>query len=311
MPPSITPTPTPDTPPTAPKPDKRQRSWRQMKARANTVSGVAVLLLTILVLGGVAGYLVAHANKTKTPATTNNVTALSPEDLSKLNQVSGSLGSAGQTLSIGADSLFRGNVGVGGDLSVTGHLNANGPVVLSQLNITGTTALTGLNVGSNLTVGGIANLQKSLTVGGLVTVNGGLSVAGATSVSSLNAASISVKNISISGPIIIGHLQTQGTVPSGTGGTAVGAGGTVSISGNDATGTVNVNTGSNPPAGVLMTVVFRAAYTATAHVLLTPLTGAAASTPVYVTRNATGFTIHTDSPPPAGSTLSFDYFVTQ
>jgi uncharacterized protein (UPF0333 family) len=304
MPPTNNPTPPPKLP-------RHHRSWASMKARANTISGVSVLLATILLLGGAAGYVISRnfgsTPSSKTPATQS----LSPSDLSKLQQGSGSLGSSGQTLSIGADSIFKGKVDVGGDLSITGKLNANGPVVLSQLNISGTTALTGLSVGSNLAVGGTTTLQKSLTVNDLVTINSNLSVSGAANVGALNASTIAVRTLTITGALLISHLQTQGVVPIGSGGTAIGSGGTVSISGNDAAGTININTGSNTPAGVLITVVFRAPYSAQTHVLLSPISGAAASTPVYVTRNSTGFTVHTDVPPPAGANLSFDYFVTQ
>ena len=281
-----------------------------MRRRANTVSGVIVLLLTILIIGAVAGFGIGHLHRSAT-STKTQVQTLSPSDLSKLSQVGGTLGSSGQTLSIGADSVFKGKVDVAGDFSVGGRLSANGPVVLSQLDITGTSALAGLSVGSNLTVGGTTTLQKSLTVGDLVTINGGLNVSGSASIANLNANIISVHSLSLSGPIIISHLQTQGTTPSGTAGSAVGGGGTVSISGNDAAGTVNINTGSNPPAGILITVVFRAAYSATPHVLLTPLTGPAAATPVYVTRTSTGFQIRVDSAPSAGAILSYDYFITQ
>jgi cytoskeletal protein CcmA (bactofilin family) len=302
----------PASPTPAPPVQKRHRSWATMVAHANTVSGVVTLLATLAILGGIVGFVYGHNAKQVASSTKQNSgQALTPEDISKLSQVGSSLGSTGQTLSIGADSLFRGKVDVGGDLSIAGHLNANGPVVLSQLNITGTTALTGLNVGSNLTVGGTTTLQKGLTVADLVTINSNLSVAGTASVGSLNAGTVAVKSISISGPIVIGHIQTQGTVPNASPGTAVGGGGTVSNSGNDASGTININTGNTPPAGVLITIVFRAAYSNTTHIMLTPLTGAAANTPVYVSRNATGFQVHVDSPPPAGATLSYDYFVTQ
>ena len=40
-------------------------------------------------------------------------------------------------------------------------------------------------------------------------------------------------------------------------------------------------------------------------------TPSAASAPTYVTRTANGFQIRTDSPLPAGSLLSYDYFVIQ
>lgn len=301
--------PPPDT--KAARAAERRGSWSRMKARANTISGVVVLLITILILGGAGGYLIERAHQPAAKTTTANQQTLSPADLSKLTQIGTSLGTSGQTLSIGANSLFRGQVDVGGNLSIGGQLNANGPVVLSQLNITGTTALVGLNVGSNLTVGGTTTLQKSLTVDDLTTINGGLNVSGTASINSLNAGTISVHTLSITGPILISHLQTQGVAPIATAGSAVGGGGTVSISGDDAAGTVNLNIGGSAPSGVLITVVFRAAYTATPHVLLTPLTGAAATTPVYVSRTATGFQLHVDSAPPPGTTLSYDYFVTQ
>jgi hypothetical protein len=163
-------------------------------------------------------------------------------------------------------------------------------------------------VGSNLIVGGTTTLQRSLTVQELVTINGGLTVSGATSLNTLNAGTIAVRNISISGPLTIGHLVTQGAAPT-IAANAVGGGGTVSISGNDTAGTVNINTGSGP-GNVLATITFRAAFTGTTHVQLTPLTSGAASAGAYVTRSATGFQIHANTPP-AGQTLGFDYLVAQ
>ena len=306
--PPVTPTPPPSP---VDKPLKAGRSWARMMERANNVSTVAAMLLVVLVLGGIGGYVYFAASKKTAAPTKVQVQTLSPEDIKKLTDVSTSLGDTGQTLNIGAITLFRGKLDVGGDLSVGGRFNANGPVTLSQLNITGTTALSGLNVGSNLTVGGTTNLLKGLTVAQLLSVNGGLNVSGTASVSALNAQSISTQTISIAGPLTIGHLRTQGPTPGVTAGSGVGGGGTVNISGNDTSGTVNINTGNGTAAGILATVTFRAAFTGGVHVLLTPLTGASAAAPVYVTRTAAGFTIRTDSPAPAGSVMAYDYLVTQ
>lgn len=281
-----------------------------MVARANNISTVVAMLLVVLALGGVGGYIYFATTKKTAAPTKIQVQTLSQEDIKKLTDVSTSLGDTGQTLNIGANSLFRGKLDVGGDLSVGGRFNANGPVTLSQLNITGTTALSGLNVGSNLTVGGTTNLLKGLTVAQLISVNGGLNVSGTASVNSLNAQSISTQTISIAGPLTIGHLRTQGPTPIATAGSGVGGGGTVNISGNDTSGTVNINPGSGASAGVLATVTFRAAYSGGVKVLLTPLTGASASAPVYVTRTAAGFQIRTDSPTPT-AVMAYDYFVTQ
>jgi hypothetical protein len=301
-------------PPEQPKPNQPKRqlpasnAWYRLRERANTIASIAALFVFLLIVGGVGGYFYSQSKKTTPTAKPPAIQNLSPDDLKKLSEIGANLGTANQTLNIGANSLFRGKVDVGGDLSIGGRLNANGPVTLSQLNITGTTAATGLSVGSNLTVSGTTTLQKAVTIGGLLTVNSGLNITGAASVGSLNAQSIAVTNISISGPLTIGHLITRGTTPIMVAG-SVGGGGTVSISGNDTAGTININTGSGPGA-VLGTITFRANYGNTVHVLLTPLTSGAAGAGAFVTRNAAGFQIHANNPP-AGQTLSFDYFVTQ
>ncbi|HEX3082169.1 MAG TPA: hypothetical protein VHQ86_02860 [Candidatus Saccharimonadia bacterium] len=319
MPPATPPAPNPTPPP--PKPPKPSlfkellsfkggNGWTQIKTRATTIGAITGLFAFLVSIGLIAGYYYSQSQK-KPPATSsNNVTTLTPDEINRLGQVGTSLGGNGQTLNIGADTIIRGKTDISGDLSVGGHFSANGPVTLSELNISGSTAVTGLNVGSNLNVSGTALFQKGLTVTGLATVSGNLSVSGTASITSINATSLSVRDLTITGPLLISHITTQGPPPTLTAGTAVGGGGTVSISGNDTAGTVNFNIGSSPPAGVLGTITFRAAYGTTVHVQLTPLSGAAASTPAYVTRSAAGFTVHTDSPPAAG-TLSFDYLVTQ
>lgn len=310
MPPGTQPT---SPPPLPPKPGKTQsdRGWRRIRNRARVFATVSALFVFLVAIGSIGGYFYARS---RTPAPTTNspkITSLSPDDISKLSEIGTNLGNSGQTLNIGADALFRGNVDVTGKLTVGGPFNANGPVTLSQLNITGTTLLSGLNVGSNLTVGGNANLQQTLTVAGLATFTNGINAGGSSSMSALNAGSISVQTISISGPLTIRHLATQGPAPTFVTGTAVGAGGTGSLSGNDTAGTVNFNVGSSAPAGVLGTITFRAAFTSTPHVLISPLTGAAGTSGAYVTRTSGGFQVRTDSALPPGAVLSFDYFVTQ
>lgn len=319
MPPFSSPTNQPSaassSPTLEPKPDPqskppKDRSWRSTLARANSISSVVGLLAFVLFVGGGIGFILALTRSQPTPKTPT-ITTLSEDDIRKLTDIGTDLGTSNQTLNIGANALFRGKADIGGDLSVGGRFNANGPVTLSQLNITGTTALTGLNVGSNLIVGGTTTMQKSLTVNDLATFARGISVTGTASVNALNAGSIAVGNISISGPLTIGHLATQGPTPIASAGTAVGGGGTISISGNDTAGTLNINTGSAPPAGILASVTFRAAYTGNVRVLLSPLTSTAANLPAYVTRTSTGFQVRVDSAPATGSVFAFDYFVTQ
>jgi hypothetical protein len=292
----------------APQQDNGLRAWDRVRERASTYGSITALFVALVTVGVFGGYLYSQSKKTPTPTTKPVIQTLSAEDLAKLNEIGANLGTSGQTLNVGANALFRGKADVTGDLTVGGRLNANGPVTLSQLNITGNTAATGLNVGSNLNVTGATTLGRTLTVNDLTTINSNLTVSGTASVGALNASSIAVRSITISGPLTVAHLVSQGSAPSVSAG-GVGAGGTVSISGNDTAGTVNINTGTGP-GGVLATIGFRAPFGSTVHVSLTPLTGAAADASAFVTRSNAGFQIHANTPP-SGQTLSFDYLVVQ
>jgi hypothetical protein len=295
--------PAPNPPSKAPKGAR----WNQLQNKATTIGSIVGLFVFLVCIGITGGYYYSQSKKTPHIAGPS-VANLTPEEINKLSEIGSSLGNNGQVLNIGADTIFRSKIDVGGDLSVGGHFNANGPVTLSELNISGTTALSGLNVGSNLTVAGSATFLKGITVAGLAGVNGNLNISGATSVNSLNASTISVQTITIAGPLTIGHLRTQGPAPVINAG-SVGAGGTVSISGNDTSGTVNINTGGGP-GNLLATITFRAAYSSTVHVLLSPVTSSSATAGTYVTRTGGGFQIHANNPP-SSAVLSYDYFVTQ
>jgi hypothetical protein len=303
----------PKPPAEAPKPDKKPKAipgWDAIKGRANTAASIAALFIFLVGLGVAGGYFYSQSRKPAPVAKAPSVQTLSQSDIDKLSEVGANLGTSGQTLNIGANALFRGKAEVTGDLTIGGRLNANGPVTLSQLNITGTTAATGLNVGSNLIVSGTTTLQKAVSIQDLLTINGNLNVTGAASLNALNAKSISVQTIAISGPLTISHLATAGPTPFFAAG-AVGAGGTVSISGNDTAGIININTGTGPGIdAVLMTITFRAAFGAAPHVLLTPRTSAAAQAQAFVSPTNTAFRVQAHNPLP-GAVLSFDYFVTQ
>jgi hypothetical protein len=280
-------------PPSAPKP---KSAWNTLRVKANAAASIIALFIFLIGAGSIGGYYYAQSKKPQTKSTTSSVQTLSPDELNKLGNITSNLGSGGQTLNIGADALFRGKANVVGDFTVGGHFTANGPVTLSQLAV------------ADLSVSGTATLQNTLTVNGLATFAKGINVTGASSLDSLNSNTISVRNISISGPLTVGHLITQGPAPI-IAENQVGAGGTVSISGNDTSGQVNINTGTGPGT-TLATVTFRATFGTSVHVILSPITAPAAAAQAYATRNSGGFQIHANSAP-AGSVLSYDYLVTQ
>lgn len=279
--------------PPVPKP---KSTWNTLRTKANTAASIIALFVFLIGAGAVTGYYYSQSKKPAPKAASPTVQTLSQDDISKLSNISSNLGSGGQTLNIGADALFRGNANVIGNLTVGGHLTANGPVTLNQLAI------------ADLSVSGTTTLQGALTVNALANFGKGISVTGVSSLDSVNANSISVHNISISGPLTIGHLITQGATPL-IAANQDGAGGTVSISGNDTSGQVNINTGT-APGTTLATVTFRATFGTSVHVILSPITGPAAAAQAYVTRNNGGFQVHANAAP-AGLVLSYDYLVTQ
>lgn len=307
--PSLSPAPQTPPPPAVPP----ARSFSILNRRAKQIARVIALLFAILALGGGLGYYIAHvskqpSSKTKTP----EVKTLTPEELNKLSSIGANLGTSNELLTVAATAQFNNNVIISKDLSLNGKLNANGPVTLKSLTISGNdTSIGGLIVGGDLGVTGTSTLQKGATIGQLLSVTGNLAVAGVANFGTISASAITVRNITISGPLVVSHLTSSGPVPSSSSGSAIGGGGTTSLSGNDTTGTINMNIGSGSSAGILINVTFRSPYAANVHVMITPVTGGAASAPTFVTRTANGFQIRTDSPLPAGSLLSYDYFVIQ
>lgn len=290
----------------------KSRPWIRVTSSARTKGQVAALLATLVLGGGTAGFLIASTKNGAKLGTANEPTKvenLSPEDLKKLSQAGTALGDSGQTLTIGANSLFKGRVDIASDLTLGGRLNANGPVSFSGINSAGQSSFGGVNIGQNLQVDGAARVGRGLTVEELLSVTGNANVTGGLSARTVTADTVATKQLQLSGPFVLGHIATQGPTPSVSVGGAAGRGGTANISGNDTAGTINVNVGSSSSPGLLASVAFRAPYAPSVRVIISPLSGSAAAANAYVTRNANGFQIHGN--PGGGGTLSFDYIVVQ
>lgn len=256
----------------------------------------------LLVIGGLT--LTALQSKTKTPAGTK-AGSLTANQLAQIEASTTVVGDAKQTLDIQGNSIFEGQVLARTDLSVAGSLKVGGALSLPTLNVGGQGSFGQLQVSGTTSVSGDTTLSGQLTVQKSLTVAGNGSFSG-----SLSAASLNVGNLQFNGDIVISrHLALSGSVPTKVDGTALGSGGTSSVNGTDAAGTVTINTGGGPPAGNFITVNFTTAYKSTPHVVVSPVGSAAAGLNYYVTRTTTSFTIATTNAPPAGSSFSFDYIV--
>jgi cytoskeletal protein CcmA (bactofilin family) len=282
-----------------PTSDRRHFFHKLLGGNAYLIVFGMLILVAVAVIG--AGYEISRNNNPKP----NKATSLSDQQLTALKGNTTLVGDSKQVLDVQSNSIFEGTVLVRKDLDVAGSIKIGGPLSLSGVSVGGTSSFNQVQINNTLSVAGNSTLQGQVTIQKSLSVAGGLSVSG-----TLSAGTLSVSKFQLTGDLGLNrHITSSGGVPSRVAGTAVGSGGTVSVNGSDTAGTVTINTGSGPPAGNLVTVNFAAAYSSTPHVVITPIGSAAAGLGYYVSRNSSSFTIATTSPPPAGSSFSFDYIV--
>ena len=138
----------------------------------------------------------------------------------------------------------------------------------------------------------------------LTTINNNLNIAGNLAI----GGTLSVRNFQISNLTVAGHLISSGSKPGVSVGGGAGSNGTVSLDGNDTSGTVAVNTGVSAGNGLLATITFAERFASTPRVVLTPV---GRSVPgLYINRTSTGFTISADGSLAPGG-YAFDYVVVQ
>jgi hypothetical protein len=258
------------------------------------------ILIVLIAVGGIV-----FAVKSSTKGTTGQkVGTLTSQQLAALKGNTTVVGDSKQTLDIQSNAVFEGQVLVRSDLSVAGALKVGGPLSLQTISVSGNGTFGGLQVNGTFGVNGDTALQGGLTV------QKNLTVSGTASFGSLAVSSLSVSTLQLTGDLsVVRHIVTSGTSVTRVAGTALGSGGTVSVSGTDTAGTVVVNTGNAPPAGLFITVNFAQKFASSPHVIISPVGFSAGSVTYYVTRDANGFSIGCATPPPAGSSFSFDYVV--
>jgi hypothetical protein len=247
--------------------------------------------------------VVAISKSNKNPTGQNSNQSLSAKQLEQLANSAPTIGSANQTLNIAANTIFSGDVLARKNVDVAGILTADS-LNLSQLNVSGA-------VDSAQDSTGKLSVNGNATIAGPESISGILSVAGASSFGgALSANQINVQNLQLSGNLTVNkHILATGASPAQSVGSAVGGGGTASDSGNDTTGTININTGSSPPAGCFITLTFSQPFSTTPHAVVTPVNGAAGGLQFYVTRSTTSMSLCTDSAAPSNASFSFDYVI--
>lgn len=303
--------------------DRLRRVTYRPSHRATFV-GLAVVGVIIAANIFAVMYFIKSGDSARAESVKDGVT-LSADTLNSLGVNKNPVSNQGTELTIGPMTKFNNKVSVGGDMSIAGQLQLNnklmtseasiskleaGAVTINQLTINNDAIAGNLSLQKDLAVAGSTKLQGAVTMNQMLTVNGNTAVSGNLAVGgTLSARNFQASSlVSETSLVIGGHLITRGNAPAASAGGAVGSNGTVSISGNDASGSVAVNIGVGAASGVLATVEFQNAYSVTPHIVVTPI---GAPVPgVYVNRTTTGFTINT-SPGLSPGGYMFDYIVVQ
>lgn len=285
------------------KPPKRTKS-RLIKflRRLN----IYLLLFILIVVVGIVVLAVAYFHSQKsTPTSSIGSQNLSQQALEQLANSDATVGNPKQILNVQSNAVFAGNVLVRDNLEVAGKLQLGGSLSLAGIQVAGDSQFDQVEVNKNLSVTGNTSVQGQETVSGSLQVGGGGTFGGA-----LAAPQISVNSLQLNGNLTLTHhLVAGGPIPGTSTGSAVGGGGSASLSGSDTAGTVNINTGGSPPAGCFINVNFTQGFQSTPHVVITPVGSAAAGLEYYVNRSASGFSICTANGAPGGSSFAFDYIV--
>lgn len=293
-----------------------------------TFIGLAVVIAILAINAGIITFVVRGQEDAAVSQAQGEVT-ISSGALDSLGVSRNPIGNAGTELVVNPSARFNGKVVIGSDVSVAGELKLNskfsasdasltnlqaGDTSLEQLNVNGDGTVTNLNLRRDLAVVGATRLQGPVTVSQLMTVNNNLNVTGSLAVGgTLSARSFQASSLVSDTTLTIGgHIITRGAAVSVGRGAALASVDTVSISGNDAAGTVAVNLGSNANrSGILANVAFSRNYGSSPRIVVTAVGGPVDD--LYINRSSGGFSIgvRSISSGLSGAGYAFDYIVMQ
>jgi len=290
----------PATTPQAAAPTPKASGFKRLWKRFN----LYLLLFVFMILLAVGAFVYLTIKSKQADQTTPKSQGLSQDALKTLANSDVTVGDAKQVLNVQSNAIFAGSVLVRSSLEVAGQLKVGGKLSISDLEVSGATQLSDVQA-HNLTVSGALNLQGALTIKNGLSVSGNSNFTG-----NVTTASLTTGALQLNGDLnLTHHVIAGGTIPAATRGTAVGGGGTISLTGSDTAGSIQINTGTAPPAGCFVSVTFSQKFTSTPHVIVTPIGSFAAGLNYYVDRSTTGFSICALLSAAGSQTFGFDYIV--
>lgn len=283
-----------------PKPKKSLN--KRIQGLINKVNIYLLLFILIIVLAAGIVFVGYQRNKKAETPVAVNTQPLDAEALEKLKGSDAKVGDPKQTLSIESNAIFAGKVLVRDSLDVAGTIKVGGALNLPGITVSGQSNFDQIQA-NKLSIAGDTNIQGQLTVQKNLTITGGASFGGP-----ISAPQITIQSLQLNTDIQLNrHIDAGGGTPGKTDGSALGSGGTSSVSGSDTAGTVTINTGGVPGAGCYITVNFSQRFNGTPHVVITPVGSGGAGLNYYVNRTTSNFSICSTNAPASGISFSFDY----
>lgn len=301
------------------KPSLRSRYHLSHKA---TFIGLAVVVAILAVNAGIVVFVIER--EPDTDEDPSEQVTVDEEALEGLGVNRTATEDVGAELTIGPSTTFQRGVEVAGDMTIGGELVLNENLAaidisadalqaaegaFEELNVNNDITTTDFNVREDMVVAGNAQLQGPVTMDELLTVDNDVNISSDLAVGgTLTAGAFQSSSLTVDGVATLGsRIETRGSAPSVSAGSAVGANGSVSISGNDMSGTVGFNAGTDAGGGTVAEVSFANSYNSIPTVVVTPV-GDVGS--FYISRSESGFSISvSESVSPGG--YAFDYMVMQ
>ncbi len=287
-----------------PSSDIKPKKRLNIQSLISRINIYLLVFILIVVLAAVVVFIGVQRSKKEAVTPTISTQKLTQEELEKLQSTESKVGGAKQTLSIESNAIFTGKVLLRDSLDVAGTLKVGSSLTVPGLNVSGSSTFdqvlaNKMSITGDATVQGQLNVQKNLVISGGATFGGQVS-----------APQLTIQSLQLNGDLTLSrHIDAAGGTPGMSSGSALGSGGTSSVSGTDTAGTLTINTGGGPGAGCFATLTFAQKFNTTPHVVITPVGSGAAGINYYVNRSSTSFSICTTNSAPAGASFSFDYIV--
>ncbi len=279
----------------------RHNPFERVARQFNVYLLLFVLLFFLAIIAGVILYL--KANQQANNNNNSNSQSLTQSELSQLANGDVTVGGPKSTLNVQSNAVFAGSVLVSSNLQIAGTLQVGSDAANDGLRVTGNSTFDDVLIDKSLALNGNGSVQGQFNVQGNLGVNGTATFSG-----NISAPQLTVGTLNLNGALsLTHHITAGGSTPSRAYGSALGSGGSASVSGSDTAGSISINTGSSPAAGCFLTITFATAFNATPHIVITPVGSSAAGIQYYINRSTTNFSVCSASTPPASASFGFDY----